>query len=346
MTPAGGPRKSVVAYGEVLLRLKSPGFERLLQSPQLEVCVGGAEMNVLASLGRFGHETRMITTLPDNALGEFALAELRALGIRAEGIHRIAGRIGLYFLESGHGVRAGRVLYDRAASAFALDDTPRAWPDLLRGADLLHLTGITPALSLPAAANCLQAAREARRLGLTVSLDANFRAQLWAAAPSTREAAFTPLVHEAQVLFASCHDLAAVLGMAPDPQAQSPVAEFERMSAAALERLPELQLVGTCLRLAEHADSARLIALGRTRQESYRSAERQIHSMVDRIGTGDAFAAGVLHGRLRGWSVADSLEFGLAAATLKHSIAGDINRVSEDEVAACLTGAPAGLLRR
>jgi 2-dehydro-3-deoxygluconokinase len=346
MMPATATKKAVVAYGEVMLRLKSPGFERMLQSPLLEVCVGGAEMNVLASLARFGHEARLVTTLPDHALGEVALAEIRALGIGTTGINRCPGRIGLYFSESGHGHRPGQVIYDRAHSAFVLDEAARSWADLLSDAALLHLTGITPALSIHAAASSLQAAQQARRLGMTVSLDVNFRAQLWETAPHARDVALAPLLHQAHILFASCGDLAASLGLPLDPNLDSPIEEFERLSASALEQLPQLEVICTCLRLGDHADRARLIAVGRTRRESYRSAERQIHSMVDRIGTGDAFAAGVLHARLGGQSIGRSLDFGLAAAALKHSVAGDINRVSEAEVTACLTGVSAAHIRR
>jgi 2-dehydro-3-deoxygluconokinase len=346
VTPRGAASKSAVAYGEVLLRLKAPGFERLLQTPRLEVCVGGAEMNVLASLARFGHGTRMITTLPDDPLGDGALGEIRALGIGTAGVGRAPGRIGLYFAESGHGARAGRVLYDRARSAFALDETTQSWADLLAGADLLHLTGITPALSAHAAANCLLAAREARRLGMTVSLDMNFRAQLWAQSPASFEAALAPRLQETHILFANCADLKATLRLASNPDSGAPFEEFERLSAAALERLPELRLLCTCVRLGEHADRAQLTALGRSRQEYHRSADRRIHSMVDRIGTGDAFAAGVLHGYLEAYPTGRALEFGLAAAVLKHSISGDVNRVNREEVESCLTGASAGLLRR
>ena len=338
--------KAVVAYGEVMLRLKSPGFQRMLQSPLLEVCVGGAELNVLASLAQFGHEARLVTTLPDHALGEVALAEIRALGIGTTGINRRPGRIGLYFLEGGHGFRPGQIIYDRAGSAFVLDEADRSWVEVLSDAALLHLTGITPALSVHAAASSLRAAQHARRLGLTVSLDVNFRAQLWEAAPHTREAALTPLLRQAHILFASCGDLAASLGLPLGPNLDSPMEAFERLSASALEHLPDLEVICTCLRLGEQADRARLIAVGRTRRESYRSAERQIHSMVDRIGTGDAFAAGVLHGRLGDQSLGGSLDFGLAAAVLKHSVAGDINRVSETEVTACMNGVSAALIRR
>jgi 2-dehydro-3-deoxygluconokinase len=345
-SPESAPRKPFVAYGEVLLRLRSPGFERLLQSPHLDVCVGGAEMNVLASLARFGHETRLVTTLPDHALGEAALTEIRALGIDTGAILRSPGRMGLYFLEAGHGLRSGQIIYDRAGSAFALDDSPRSWPDLLANAGLLHLTGITPALSTQGAANNQSAAQHARRLGLTVSVDVNFRAQLWASDPHSREDLLLPLLRQAHVVFASSGDLAASFGLSLKPASGSPLEEFERMSADALDRLPNVEIICTCLRVGEFANQARLVAVGRTRSESHRSAEREIPSMVDRIGTGDAFAAGVLHHWRRGGPMGHSLEFGLAAAALKHSVPGDVNRVTEAEITACMDRASAAFIRR
>jgi len=346
MTPASATGNAVVAYGEVLLRLRSPGFERLLQTPRLDLCIGGAEMNVLASLARFGHATRLVTTVPDHALGEAALAEIRAHGIDAAAILRRPGRMGLYFLEAGHGLRPGQIIYDRAGSAFALDDSPRSWPDLLANAGVLHLTGITPALSAHAAANNLLAAQHARHLGLKVSVDVNFRAQLWANAPQSREAVLLPLLREAHIIFASAGDLATSFGQSLQPATGSPIEEFERVSGKALDRLPNVEIICTCLRMGEFADQARLVALGRTRRESHRSTEREIPGMVDRIGTGDAFAAGVLHHWLGGRPIGTALEFGLAAAALKHSVPGDVNRVSEAEVTACMDRASAAFIRR
>jgi 2-dehydro-3-deoxygluconokinase len=339
-------KKAVVGYGEALLRLRSPGFERLLQTPSLDICVGGAEMNVLASLARFGHETRFVTTLPDHALGEVALADIRAHGMDAGAILRRPGRMGLYFLEAGHGLRPGQIIYDRAGSAFALDDTPRPWPELLANAGLLHLTGITPALSAHAAANNLLAAQHARHLGLTVSVDVNFRAQLWASCPGPHETMLPPLLREAHLIFAGAGDLATSFGQSLQPATGSPIEEFERVSAKALDRLPNAEVICTCLRVGEFADQARLVAVGRTRREFYRSAEREIPSMVDRIGSGDAFAAGVLHEWLGARLLESSLEFGLAAAALKHSVMGDVNRVTEAEVTACMNRASAAVIRR
>jgi 2-dehydro-3-deoxygluconokinase len=336
----------VVAFGEVLLRLKAPGFERFLQTPLLEVFVGGAELNVLASLARFEHPVSLVTTLPQGPLGDAALAEIRALGIDASGVYRQAGRMGLYFAESGHGFRPGQILYDRAGSAFVTDQAAHPWAVLLAGAKLLHLTGITPALSAHAAAATIAAAQQARQLGLQVSLDVNFRAQLWAAAGRACEVVLAPLLQQVQILFASSTDLVSGLGLSMEAPEGTPIERFERTSASALDALPALQVVCTCLRQGERADSNRLIALGRDRSGLHVSPERLVETIVDRIGGGDAFAAGVLHSLLADRPLGAALEFGLAAAVLKHSIAGDVNRVSAAEVSAHLAGMSAALLRR
>jgi 2-dehydro-3-deoxygluconokinase len=338
--------KSVVAFGEVLLRLKSPGFERILQSPQFQVCVGGAELNVLASLARFGHRTRLVSTLAVNPLGDAALAEIRAYGIDISAIDRRHGRMGLYFAESGHGHRPGQVLYDRAASAFAIDRSLRSWPALLADATLLHLTGITAALSSNAASTALAGAEEARRRGKKVSLDINFRAQLWAVAEQSCDVALVPLLHQAHILFASSADLISTLGLDDAAAKSSPVERFEQLATRALDTLPGLEMVCTCLRLGELAHRNELVAIGRDRNGTYVSAERTVEAIVDRIGAGDAFAAGVLHCLLAQKPLAQTLEFGLAAATLKHSVAGDVNRVSEEEIATLLAGKSAALMRR
>jgi 2-dehydro-3-deoxygluconokinase len=226
---------------------------------------------------------------------------------------------------------------------------------LLADAGVLHLTGITPALSAHAAANNLLAAQHARRLGVTVSVDVNFRAQLWAAAataspsataPESREALLLPLLREAHIIFASAADLATSFGQSLQSATGSPTEEYERVSAKSLERLPNAEIICTCLRVGEFADQARLVAIGRTRRDTYRCAEREIPSMVDRIGSGDAFAAGVLHDWLRSRALGPALEFGLAAAALKHSVPGDVNRVTEAEVAACRDRTSAAFIRR
>jgi 2-dehydro-3-deoxygluconokinase len=338
--------KVVVAFGEVLLRLKAPGFERLLQSPQLQVYVGGAELNVLASLARFGHGTRLVSTLADNPLGDAALAEIRAYGIDASAVDRRPGRMGLYFAESGHGHRPGQVLYDRAASAFAIDRSARPWSTLLADAALLHLTGITATLSSHAASSALAGAVEARAMGKKVSVDVNYRAQLWAAAEQSREIALVPLLHQAHILFASSADLASALGLEQAAAQGSHVERFAALAALALDALPGLEIVCTCLRLGDLADRNELVAIGRDRSGTYASAPRTLEAIVDRIGAGDAFAAAVLHAVLSARPLGQALEFGLAAASLKHSVAGDVNRVSEAEVSAHVAGMSGALLRR
>lgn len=359
MEPSSPTSQPIVAFGEVLLRLNSPGAERLLQSARLEAHVGGAELNTLAALSGFGHETRLITTLPQNPLGDAALAVVRSLGIQTGDLRRQPGRMGLYFAERGQGCRAGQVFYDRGGSAFALDDNPRPWPVLLRNTRWLHLTGITPPLGDGPATAAIEAAAAAGRLGVPMSLDVNFRAQLWAVASKPPETLLAPLLKQATVVFASADDLAVMnqrsashgdtaagSDSAPDGNAgATPVERYAAATARTLEALPKAQLICSCLRFGDQADSNRLVAAGRDRHGFHVTAERTVSGIVERIGSGDAFAAAVLHMHLQGAGLAQALEFGLAAAALKHSIVGDFSRISLAEIEALRQGRPA-LLRR
>lgn len=353
MEPSSPASHPIVAFGEVLLRLNSPGAERLLQSARLEAHVGGAELNTLAALSGFGHETRLITTLPQNPLGDAALTVVRSLGIETSHLRRQPGRMGLYFAERGQGCRAGQVFYDRGGSAFALDDNPRPWPALLRNARWLHLTGITPPLGDGPAAAAIEAAAAAGSIGVPMSLDANFRAQLWAAAGKPPETLLAPLLKQAAVVFASADDLAVMKQCSASegdraPDGNTGTTSIERYAAATartLEALPKAQLICSCLRFGDQADSNRLVAAGRDRHGFHVTAERTVSGIVERIGSGDAFAAAVLHMYLQGADLARALEFGLAAAALKHSIVGDFSRFSLAEIEALRQGQPA-LLRR
>jgi len=350
MEPSSPASHPIVAFGEVLLRLNSPGAERLLQSARLEAHVGGAELNTLAALSGFGHETRLITTLPQNPLGDAALAVVGSLGIETSHLRRQPGRMGLYFAERGQGCRAGQVFYDRGGSAFALDDNPRPWPALLRNARWLHLTGITPPLGDGPATAAIEAAAAAASIGVPMSLDVNFRAQLWAAASKPPETLLAPLLKQATVVFGSADDLAVMQqysapGGNGAPDGATSIERYAAATARALEALPKAQLICSCLRFGDQADSNRLVAAGRDRHGFHVTAERTVSGIVERIGSGDAFAAAVLHMYLQGADLARALEFGLAAAALKHSIVGDFSRFSLAEIEALRQGQPA-LLRR
>lgn len=315
-------RCSFVCFGEVLLRLSAPGRELLLQSPHLRTSFGGAEANVAVALAGFGHRAALVSVVPDNAIGAAALGELRRHGVDVAGVATAEGRMGLYFLEPGSGNRASRVLYDRAHSAFALAAPGRyRWDELLAGMDVLHLSGITPAVGAPAAQAALDAARQARERGLAVAFDGNFRPALW----RTRDAEPGPVLRElyacADLVFANERDIGLVLGR--DFSRES-AADVGRIAAdAAFAAFPRLARIAATQRMQHSVDHHELSATMHTRSGCVTAPALTIAPIVDRIGTGDAFAAGVLHGLFSGMIDADALAFGLAAGCLKHSIPGD-----------------------
>ena len=324
----------VVCFGELLLRLAAPGREKLLQSPRLEVCVGGAEANVGVSLARFGHAVSVVSTVADNPLGEAVVGELRRHGLDTSAVRRVPGRMGLYFLAPGAIHRPAEVLYDRAGSAFALAAADAYdWNALLAGADWLHLSGVTPALGANTAAAALAAARAARAAGAKVSFDGNFRPKLWEAWQGDAAAILRELMAEADVLFADHRDMGVVLG-GQYPQS-GPLERVQAAAADAFAAFPRLQWMACTLRTPRNVDHHALAGVLVGRQSGTALApQEEVGPIVDRIGGGDAFAAGVLHGLVRGWEPERTIRFGLAAGCLKHSIPGDFNLVSETDVEA------------
>lgn len=324
----------VVCFGELLLRLSAPGRERLLQSPSLEVRIGGAEANVGVSLARYGHRVTMAGTVADNALGEAAAGELRRHGVDTAGLRKAPGRMGLYFLAPGAIHRPAEVLYDRAGSAFALAG-PDAydWPALLDGADWLHLSGITPAVGQATAAAALAAARAARAAGAKVSFDGNFRPRLWQAWQGDARAILSELMAEADVLFADHRDMGVVLdGHYPQ---EAPLERIRAAAGDAFAAFPHLRWMACTIRTVHSVDHHALSGVLIARDGNVALAPQQeVVPIVDRIGGGDAFAAGVLHGLIRGWEPERTIGFGLTAGCIKHSIPGDFNLVSEAEIEA------------
>lgn len=337
----------IAGFGECLLRLKSPGRERLLQSHHMEADVGGAELNVLASLSRFGHETSYISVLPDNALGDAAFDEARRHGVGVKYLTRTPGRMGLYFYEAGSNIRPAKVTYDRQGSSFAnLDAGNFDWNEILDGVDWLHLTGITPSLGSGPAAAALAAARAAMALGVKVSLDVNYRAQLWTASGLNAASIMLPFLDATSLLFASARDSATCFGIdirKPDaPEAE----QFHQAADALLKRFPNLDTVISTFRSGDSADDNTLAAESEGRRGAASAGPFEVRRVVDRIGAGDAFVAGYIHARLEGMEPEDQLRFGLAASALKHSIPGDMNRVSIDEVKAAMSGGNGGRVSR
>jgi len=326
MTPT-----KIVCFGELLLRLAAPGRELLLQTPRLEVSIGGAEANVAVALARFGHDARMVSVVPRDDLGAAAAGELRRHGVDTSRVRVDAGRMGMYFLATGATHRPSQVLYDRAGSAFALAAAHSYdWPRLFEGADALLVSGVTPAVGPNASAAAVEAVRAAQAAGLQVIFDGNYRSKLWQAWDGKPQLILRDIFSSAHTVFADHRDIGIVLGRDFSGGAGHPQATA---AAAAFEAFPQLQRIVATQRVQHHVDDHELSATLVTRSGTFATPSQRITPIVDRIGAGDAFAAGVLHGLFSGMSEQDSLDFGLAAGCLKHSVPGDFLRLSAADVA-------------
>lgn len=326
----------VVAFGELLLRLTAPGRELLLQSGRLDVHVGGAEANVAVGLARLGHDAAMVSRVPDSALGDAAAGHLRRYGVDATGVSTGPGRMGLYFLSPGAGARPSDIVYDREGSAFALAGPEDFdWARALAGADLLHLSGVTPALGQRSADAALTAAEAAHAQGVPISFDGNFRAQLWARWQAEPARILRPLVEKADILFGNHRDISLLLGrdFSGDGEARR-----REAAEAAFAAFPRLRLIASTARHVIDADTHRISARIDGRDGAAQTGDVVVAGIVDRIGAGDAFAAGVLHGMLGGLDLDATVHAGLALSCLKHSLPGDASLFGSRDIEAFLAG--------
>ncbi len=327
----------LLAFGEVLLRLSPPGRELMLQTPRLDVWIGGAEANVATQLARLGHDVGMATIVPDNDLGRAAVTTLRGHGVDTAAIQIGGERIGLYFATAGAGTRASEIVYDRVGSAFA--QAPVAtwdWGRLLGGVDRLHLSGITPALGPVPAQSALVAAEAAAARGVAISFDGNWRDKLWQRWDSDPRGILTALVGKADLLFGNHRDIALLLGRDDFPGEGAD--RCRHAAEAAFAAFPTLRIIASTARHVEHADVHRLSARIDTRDDAVQTAEVVLAGIVDRIGGGDAFAAGVLHALRSGAGISEAARTGLALAALKHSLPGDAGLFRQGDLDAWLDG--------
>jgi 2-dehydro-3-deoxygluconokinase len=326
-----------LAFGEIMLRLSPPGRELLLQTPRLDVWVAGAEANVATQLARLDHDVGFASRVPDNDLGRAAIATLRGHGVDVRHVQTGGERMGLYFVTSGAGMRATEVVYDRAWSAFA--EAPADawdWDAILAGVDRLHLSGITPALGPVPAESAIAAAEAAAARGIAVSFDGNWRGKLWARWDADPRAILTRIVRHADLMFGNHRDVALLLGR--DDFGGEGEDRRRAAAEAAFDAFPKLRTIASTARHVEHVDLNRLSARIDTRDGHAQTDEVILAGIVDRIGGGDAFAAGVLHGLRTGQDGAGAARTGLALAALKHSLPGDAALFRQADIDAFLAG--------
>ena len=337
----------IVTLGEIMLRLSTPGYERFMQSESFDVCYGGGEANVDVSLAGFGHDASFVTKLPANEIGDAAVSALRRYGVDTSDIVRGGDRVGIYFLETGASVRPSKVVYDRAHSAIA-EAVPSDFDfeKIFEGAEWFHFTGITPAISDNAAAVTKAALIAAKKKGLTVSCDLNFRKKLWSSEKAQK--VMTDLMQYVDVCIGNEEDAEKVLGFKPAgtdvTKGDLALAGYEDIFKRMKERFG-FRYVVSSLRESISASDNNWSAAIYDGNEFYHSRTYKLH-IVDRVGGGDSFAAGLICGLMDGKSGKEALEFAVAASALKHTIPGDFNCVTRNEVLALAGGDGSGRVQR
>jgi 2-dehydro-3-deoxygluconokinase len=341
---------SIATFGEIMLRLSPPGYERFLQSPLFVATFGGGEANVAVSIAQFGAAARFVTVLPEkNAIADALVGEMRRFGVDASHIVRGPGRMGIYFVEAGANQRPSTVLYDRAGSAIAIAQSGAIdWKKAFQNITWFHITGITPAISECAAELAVEALETARELGITTSCDLNYRKNLWKWGKSASEV-MPLLARLTDVCIANEEDCQKALNIQVDIDVESGSLEREKYSELAervLATYPEMKMIAITLRESKSASHNGWSACLHDGKEFLLSKRYEITHIVDRVGGGDSFAGGLIYGLSTFQSRAEALEFAVAASALKHSIPGDFNRFTADEVLALVKGGGSGRVQR
>lgn len=330
----------VITYGEILLRLKSLQYERLFQSPSLEATFCGAEANVAVSLANYGVNVSFVGPLPSGPVGNAVVQEMRRWGVQMERSPRFPGRLGLFYLESGSNQRPSQVIYDRANSVISeLDAGSMDWRSALDGGTWFHISGVTPALSEQARRLSLEGISYAHEKGLCVSCDLNFRSALWNYGQSAAEV-MPDFVRHSDILIANEEDIQRALGLTSDFAVNDvlDLTQYQKLLIRVQQQYPNLSAIAITLRESKNANWNNWSGCLYTKGKLWVSRKYQIRNIVDRVGSGDAFAGGLIYGWEHYADPQEALEFAVAASCLKHSILGDFNRVSVEEVEKLMAG--------
>ncbi|GAB1414900.1 sugar kinase [Paludibacter sp.] len=344
--------KKIVTFGEIMLRLATPGYDRFIQSKSLNSTFGGGEANVSVSLANYGLPTEFVTRLPKNDIAEWCLSELRKYNVGTQHIARGGERVGIYFLETGAVARASKVVYDRAHSSIAtIEPGMINWDEVFKDAQWFHWTGITPAISQGAADVCLEAIKEANKRGITVSTDLNYRKNLWKYGKTASEV-MPALVEGCDVILGNEEDAEKVFGIKPEgfdvahTGGEVDAAEFESVCKQLMKRFPRAKKVIITLRGSINANHNTWGGVLYS-DKLYESKRYDITHIVDRVGGGDSFMGGLIYG-LISYPNDDqkALDFAVAASCLKHTVYGDFNLVTVSEVENLMKGDGSGRVSR
>ncbi len=340
---------SIVTFGEIMLRLRAPGHERFFQSNLMEATFGGGEANVAVSLANYGSDVFFCSVIPTNVIGEECVRELRRFNVNVNRILRVPGRLGIYFLENPANQLPSKVTYDRSFSAFSMTKPEDYnWDSILDGCHWLHVSGIAPAISVYTKEATFDAVRNAKEKGITVSCDLNYRKNLWKYGEEAVDV-MRALAHDVDVAIANEEDIQKSLGIVSDVDVTSARLDHEKyrlLSERVLEQYPNIKLIAITLRESHSANYNSWSACLNDGSHFLVSRKYEIHTIVDRVGGGDSFAAGLIYGLSRYDKKQEALEFATAASCLKHSIPGDFNRVSVADVEKLMKGDTSGRVQR
>jgi len=341
--------KKYVTFGEIMLRLKPPNCERFFQSPLLEATFGGGEANVAVGLARLGLKVAYVSLIPDNPIGDACIGELKRQGVDTSFITRKGNRLGIYFLEAGANQRPSKVIYDRSHSAIA-EAKPGDinWDKVFNGVSWFHISGITPAISLSASILSLEAVKKAREKGITISCDLNFRKKLWKYGKSAPQV-MTELVKYVDIALGNEEDCQKSLGVKIDVVVESgklQTEKYKELTDKVLNLYPDIKKIAITLRESHSANYNGWSAVLNNRKEFLVSEKYEIHNIIDRVGGGDSFSAGLIYGLSDFDNDKEALEFAVAASCLVHSIPGDLPLILVEEVKSLMRGATSGRVQR
>jgi 2-dehydro-3-deoxygluconokinase len=341
--------KRIITFGEIMLRLKSPGHERFFQSPLLEATFGGGEANVAVGLARYGMNTAFVTCIPKNQIGDSCIGELKKHGVDTASIVRQGDRLGIYFLEAGANQRPSKVIYDRANSSISQAKKGDInWNKVFEGATWFHITGITPAISAGASELSLDAVKTAKEMGLTISCDLNFRKKLWKYGKSAPEV-MCELVKFIDIAIGNEEDCQKSLGIKVDADVESGHLDsgvYKKLTDKVLSEYPNIKKIAVTMRESHSADYNGWSAVLNNRKDFFVSRKYEIKDIIDRVGGGDSFASGLVYGLNNYDDDKDALEYAVAASCLKHSIKGDLPLLTVDEVSSLMKGSGSGRVQR